>query len=138
MFSLGNRTAGKSHVPPDPHWARDAKGRFHRFTDLDPEEEGVKGVSGVFVIWHGGLRPEWLLVAKSGNLAFDFHKLAHDKDLMSFEARGGLFVTWALIKGDLQDGVVRFLSDILDPVLENPEFSSRNVPAIPVVLPTTE
>jgi hypothetical protein len=56
---------------------------------------------------------------------------------MDFEASGGLFVTWSLIRDEMQAGVVRFLTDTLNPVLENPELPSRDPSPIPVVLPTT-
>lgn len=137
MFNLKNRNVGNTDAAPDPNWARDARDRFYRFTALDPEEEGLTGVPGVFVIWHGGVRPEWLFVANSGNLAFDLHKQVQNEELMDYESRGGLFVTWSLIRDEKQAGVVRFLTDTLSPVLENPELPGKDISPIPVALPAT-
>ena len=36
---------------------------------------GLKGSSGVYVIWHAGLRPEWLTIGHAVNLAQTFEEL---------------------------------------------------------------
>jgi hypothetical protein len=119
----------------DPQWARSPTGRFHRFIHLDPEERGLSGVTGVFVLWHGGVKPEWVYVAKAKDLAAALHEVAKDEDVMYYEVRGGLFVTWSPILPQYQDGVVRFLAESLKPVIENPAAVALKAKAIPVFPP---
>ena len=121
--------------PRDPRWTRTPGGNFHRMVHLDPEDEGLAGRSGVFVIWHGGVRPRWVYVGRSNDLAADLHGFGNNRDVMDYEVHGGLFVTWSLIRTEFQDGVVAFLTDTLDPAVENPEVPGEDVLPIPVVPP---
>lgn len=126
---------GSSGDLMDPQWARTPTGRFHRFIHLDPEEQGLTKVTGVFVIWHGGVKPEWVYVAKAKDLAAAMHEVAKDEDVMYYEIRGGLFVTWSLVLPQHQDGVVRFLTDALKPVVENTAATGLKTKPIPVFPP---
>jgi hypothetical protein len=119
----------------DPRWAVDRRGKFHRLVHLDPEAEGLTGASGVFVVWHGGVRPRWVYVGRAQDLAGAFHRLGRDADVMDYEVNGGLFVTWSLIRTDYQDGVVRYLSDALSPAVENPDRPGTAVRPVPVSPP---
>ena len=49
-------------VPNDVSWIRSPRNQFYNFLNLDPEEMGLKKASGVYVIWHGGMRPEWIYI----------------------------------------------------------------------------
>lgn len=120
----------------DPKWAKTPTGRYHRFIYLDPEESGLTGVSGVFVIWHGGVRPEWVYVAKAKDLAAAMHEAAADEEIMHHELFGGLFITWSLVVPKYQDGVVRFLTEGLRPVVENPAAKGLKAAPVPVFPPT--
>ena len=119
----------------DPQWQKGANGRFHRFDLLDPEAEGLDNFGGVFVLWHAGSRPEWVYVGRSGDLARAFHELALDEDVMDYDRRGGLYVTWAPIREEFQAGVVRFLTEELKPVVENERAPGRETKPIPVLIP---
>lgn len=127
-----------SSLPPsDPQWARTPKGAFFRFADLDPEEQGLSEVGGIFVIWHGGVRPEWVYVGFTDNLASTFHQLGNNRDLMRYEVNGHLFVTWALVLPDYQEGAAVYLSRRLSPLIDNPELP--DLPAedeVPVLAPS--
>lgn len=103
--------------------------------NLDPEEEGLERASGVYVIWHAGSRPEWLYVGSSNDLARAFHAHGIDKEILSYEMRGGVFVTWALIREEFQGGAVRYLTEELQPVIANPQAPGSSVRAIAVQLP---
>jgi len=118
----------------DPHWAKTPKGKFHRLLFIDPVTQGLSGVGGVFVAWHGGLRPRWLYVGKSGNLAHDLDTLLDNEDIMAYDKRGGVFVTWALIRPEYQDGVLRYLIGAMKPEIEGPKPAKKGDP-IPVLLP---
>ena len=119
----------------DPKWVRSAAGRFHRFVRLDPQAEGLSRVSGVFVLWYVGARSEWVYVGRSNDLASTFDNLAEDDEVMDYEGRGGLFVTWAMIRGEYQNGVVRHLTDALKPLVDNPESQGNRAEPIPVIAP---
>ncbi len=120
---------------PDPRWVRSATGRFHRLVHLDPEAEGLKGVHGVYVVWHSGVKPMWVFIGKSKSLADTFHDLGDDQDIMSYEIHGGLFVTWAPIRDEFQDGVVRYLNLNLKPLVRNPALPGADVEPIAVMPP---
>ncbi len=124
--------AGK---PQDPNWARNPRGSFHRFVNLDPEEAGLSGVSGVYVIWHSGVRPGWVHVGDSDDLAKTFHRLGENEDILDYEVNGGLFVSWTLIRGEFQEGVVCYLTEAMDPLVKNPATSCKDVKPIPVIPP---
>lgn len=126
--------------PPveDPKWSRSESGHFRRFINLEPEEEGLSEKSGVFVIWHGGLRPRWVYVGASDDLAKDLDRMADDDDIMGYEVNGGLFVTWAAIRAEFQGGVVKYLNEAMDPLVENPWASTVDDEPVPVVFPGKE
>jgi len=120
----------------DPKWVKGPNGRFHRFIHLDPEESGLSGVSGIFVIWHGGIRPEWVYVAKAKDLAAAMHEAAGDEEIMHYELFGGLFIAWSPILPEYQDGVLRFLTEGMRPAVENPAAKGLKAAPVPVFPPT--
>lgn len=137
MGFLGTNS-NPSGFPPntaDPQWARTAVGRFPLFVQLDPEEAGLSGKSGVLVVWHGGVKPAWVWVGASNDLAATIHELAKDDDLMYYDLRGRLFVSWSMIKPDFQPGVVRFLNEHLKPIIDNPAADDIKADPIPVYPP---
>lgn len=121
--------------PEDPRWSRSASGVYRRFTKLDPEAEGLTEKSGVFVLWHGGLRPQWVYVGWTEDLAKALHDVGDDAEVMRFEINGGLFVTWALIKPEFQGGVAKYLNGAMDPLVDNPAAAALEEPPIPVIFP---
>lgn len=134
--SFGKKTA--TGPAQDPKWSRNASGHFRRFINLDPEVEGLTNKSGVFVIWHGGLRPRWVYAGASANMARALHDLSDDDDIMGYEVNGGLFVTWANIRDEFQGGVVKYLNDAMDPLVENPAAHVSKDGPVPVIFPGKE
>jgi hypothetical protein len=122
----------------DPGWVKLAGGRFHRFILLDAEKAGLAGIGGIYAIWHGGLRPEWVSIGKSDDLAAAFRDLAGNEDIRNYNVRGGLFVSWALIREEFRNGVLRFLNDSMKPLVPGPDTPGENVTPIPVIGPLTE
>ena len=121
---------------PDPKWARNNKtGHFFRLGHLDPEAEGLEKASGVYVIWHAGVRPRWVYVGRSDDLAATFHQVADDDAIMAYDVRGGLYCTWSSVRLELQDGVVNYLSQTLKPKIENPDRARREAVPVPVLPP---
>jgi len=136
-FASKNRppTPGPPGPPEDPRWSRSASGLFRRFAKLDPEAEGLEGKGGVFVIWHGGLRPRWVYAGSSGDMAKALHEVAADDDVMAYEVNGGLFVSWAFIKEEFRGGVVKYLNEAMDPLVENSAAAALEDDPIAVIFP---
>ena len=135
------RSKGKPIVsdgPMDPNWATSARGRFHRLIRLDPEAEGLSRLGGVYVVWHAGVRPEWVFVGHTEDLADTFHHVGRNSDIMEFEINGGLYVSWCLIREEYRDGVVRHLHDTLKPLVDNVAISGMDVAPVPIIAPRLE
>ena len=134
-MALFRRTPPKTPAtaaPQDPNWVRDGSGRYFRLLQLDPEGQGLAGTGGVFVIWHGGMRPAWVYVGAADDLARALHDIAANPDLRAHEIRGGLFVTWSLTHAPYRAGAVAYLQDLLMPVMVNPAAAGAEpVPVLP-------
>jgi len=126
----------KHNKPIDPSWQRNAAtDKFPRLLRMDPEEMGLKGKSGVFVIWHGGVRPSWVYVGQSRDLARDLTWCADNDDIRFFETFGGLFCSWTFIRKEYQAGAVKFLTDFTKPEVANPLAPGKAVDPIAILLP---
>ena len=68
--------------PRDIGWVRSPKNQFYNFLNLDPDEIGLKGVSGVYVVWQGGIRPEWVYIGHTPNLAGAFDAIYDNPEIM--------------------------------------------------------
>jgi len=120
--------------PQDPNWARTPKGRFNNLITFDPAQAGLDGLSGVFVVWHGGVKPHWVYVGRSDNLASAIDSILDNEDVLSYHRRGGLFVTWSTINKGYQDGVVRYLNQTMKPNVENTDID-ETVKPVAVTVP---
>lgn len=121
--------------PRDIAWVRSAKGGFFNFLNLEPEEMGLGGISAVFVIWHKGLRPQWVYIGRTDDLATTFEELRDDDGIRDYQMHGGLFTTWSMLKPEYQPGVERYLNQVMSPLEENPDAPDEDEPQIPVFLP---
>jgi len=121
--------------PLDPEWVRNARGKFYRLSMLDTVAEGLKGLSGVFVIWHSGVKPQWVYVGHSDDLASAIDAAAEDEDIGSYEINGGLFVTWSPVRKERQPGVVKFLHEAMKPAVQNPAVKSIEDGPVNVIVP---
>lgn len=131
-----NKAAPAYDGPPlDPDWARNKRGKFHRLTMLDTLAEGLNGLSGVYVIWHSGVKPQWVYVGASDNMGHAIDWAAEDDDIFSYEVNGGLYVTWSPILKERQGGVLKFLHDSMRPAVENPAVKSIQDGPINVKVP---
>jgi len=122
----------------DPKWARSRKGNFYRLIYLRPENEGLSGLSGIYVVWHGGLKPEWITVGKSANLARTLDDLLDNEDIEYYEKRGGVFVTWSQIRAEFQDGALKYLIEDLDLLVPPAKVPAKKIKMIPIFPPGSE
>jgi drug/metabolite transporter superfamily protein YnfA len=68
-------------------------------------------------------------------LARTFHEVADDEEVMAYDAHGGIFVAWAMIKKEFQNGVVRHLNDALGPKIKNKAGALKKAKPVPVQPP---
>ncbi len=127
--------------PVDIKWVRSAKGKFHNLLFLDTVSEGLDGKSGVFTIWTGGVKPLWLYAGSSGDLGRVLDDFIDDADLEEHYGRSGAYVSWAMVKPEFQDGIVRYLNEVMNPEVENDkvkQLKKNKVQMIAVFLPGQE
>lgn len=139
LFGSGDDdTPVKITEPVDPNWVHTPEGTFLPFLSLDPEELGLNSVGGVYLIWHGGVRPEWVYAGHSRDLAAAFHHAGSNADITSFEKNGGLFVAWAPVKEAYRPGVVKYIQDSFKTLVANPgDFTDKTEP-VPVLPPVAK
>ncbi|NQU62469.1 MAG: hypothetical protein HQ512_15155 [Rhodospirillales bacterium] len=115
LFGKKKKTAELDGPPRDISWIKSPKNVFYRFFNLDPDEEGLKNMSAVFVLWHGGYRPEWIHAGKTDDMAATINEIYANEEIMDYDRDGKLFITWSQIKPEFQDGVVLYLNQVMTP-----------------------
>ncbi len=121
--------------PVDPGWVTTREGGFFEFLSLDPEEIGLSGVGGVYLIWHGGVRPEWVFTGHTNDMAAAFHSAGQNKEITYYENNGGLFVAWAPVLADYRPGVVKYIEENFKTVVASSEMYTDKTLPVPVFAP---
>jgi len=135
LFGIGDDEPERITQPVDPNWVHTPSGGFLPLLSLDPEELGLNNVGGVYLIWHAGVRPEWVYAGHSKDLAAALHHAGNNPDISYFEKNGGLFVAWALVKEIYRPGVVKYIQETFKTQVENPgDYTEKTVP-VPVIAP---
>jgi hypothetical protein len=138
LFGFGDDDSKQITEPVDPNWVRTPEGGFLPLLTLDPEELGLNNVGGVYLVWHAGVRPEWVYAGHSNNLAAALHQAGNDPDINYFEKNGGLFVAWAPVMEKYRAGVVKYLNETYNVQVPNvSDFSDETVP-VPVIPPVAK
>jgi hypothetical protein len=135
IFGKSKKKAPPSGPPQDVAWIRSPKKRFYKFLNLEPEEMGISDMSAIYVLWHQGIRPQWVYVGWTDNLERAFVELRRDPEITDYDRNGGLYVTWSMIKPEFQPGVVKYLNQVMNPVVINPDMPGEDEEPIPVLLP---
>ena len=134
----GNDKPEQISAPVDPNWVHTQTGAFPSLLSMDPEEMGLNNVGGVYLIWHAGVRPEWVYAGHSKDLAAALHHAGNNHDINYFEKNGGLFVAWALVKEAYRPGVVKYLQETFKTQVDNSgDFTDKTVP-VPVIAPVAK
>lgn len=120
FFGGGKKSEAKSGVL-EVAWSKNAAGKFRRLPFVELAKENVSGVSAIYVIWHGGVKPGWVYVGMAEDLAMDITDAKQSSEIMSYDMRGGVFITWQTFPAKMAPGVFAFLSDVLQPEVRNPE-----------------
>jgi len=135
LFGSNNDKTERITEPVDPNWVHTPEGAFLPFLSIDPEEIGLSRVGGVYLIWHGGVRPEWVYAGHTKDMAAAFHHAGTNKEITYYEQNGGLFVAWALVKEPYRPGVVKYIQESFKTLVPNTgDFNDKTVP-VPVTPP---
>jgi len=116
-------------------WAKTKTGKFRRLPFLDLNRERLDNLSGVYVVWHGGTKPGWVYVGMTDDLHMDLLDIKENKDVIAYDVRGGLFVTWQVFPKSQRAGIFAFLSKVLQPEIRNPEAETVKADPIKVLPP---
>lgn len=135
LFGKSKKKKAPSGPPQDVAWVKSAKNRYFKFLNLEPDEMGLENISAVYVLWHQGVRPQWVYVGQTEDLGRTLQELRRDTEIVDYDKHGGLFVTWSMIKPEFQPGVLRYLHQVLRPVVVNPDIPGEEEEPIPVLLP---
>lgn len=140
LFGMGRKEPKTPKIPDnalpsDPKWVRNRRGKYHRLIHLDTRAEGLDGLSGVYVIWHSGVAPRWVWVDRTNDLAETLDAIVDEDDVMFYEKHGGLYVTWAPVRGEYQPGVLRYLHEQMKPEITNPDVRQIDADPVPVYIP---
>jgi hypothetical protein len=131
---FGTKDKKPPSAPVPLSWVRNKNDKFHKFVTLDVERAGVKG-GGIFILWHSGAKPRWVMVGASADLAGDIAKLLDDQELLQYNAHGGLFLSWAPVRPEYHAGVIKYLRESMKPLIDRGPPSPADVDPIPVTAP---
>ena len=131
FWSLGSIRQPKAQ---DIKWRKSPRGDYYRLFMIDDVSDlKLDGVGGVYILWHGGLQPSWLLAGATEDLGHSFSELMDDPDIREYDSRGHVFMSWSPIVDEFREGVVHFIAKHTNPTFEC-DFDDREDP-IPVLLP---
>lgn len=135
FFKSAKSDKGAAFLPGthDPQWTRSPNGKFHKLSFLN--FDASMAVGGVYVVWHGGIRPQWVYVGASDNVGQALEKLLDNREIMDYDVHGGLFATWSKILPEFRPGVLRHLKETMQPLVNNPAIAGDPVKPIAVLLP---
>ncbi len=141
-MALFGRGKSQDSKPPqgvvDLQWVRSPDGDFWQLHQLKPDTLNIRGVGGVYVLWHGGLKPTWVYAGESTSLGRALTEVADNKEITQYRARGGLYASWAVVSEELRRGILLYLTRAMKPLVTNPRAptqESEHTRLIPVVIP---
>lgn len=117
QFWKGKGSSSKTppKAPVDIEWQRDERGYYYRLLRLRPGEAGLARVGGVYVLWSRGVHPKWIYVGATGDLGAAIGQARDTPEILAFEGRGSVYVSWSQIKPEYRDGVALYLRNTLTP-----------------------
>lgn len=138
LFGSDDDEPAKFTQPVDPNWVRTPQGTFLPFLTLDPEEMGLSGMGGIFLIWHGGVKPQWVYAGHSTDLAAAFHQVGNMSEVNEYEVNGGLWVGWAPVKQPYRAGAVKYMDEHFNTLVKNEGAYNAKTEPVPVIAPATK
>jgi len=104
----------------DIEW-RPGAGVYPRLSDIAAPPLG--GRSGLYVLWHLGVRPQWVRVGFTMDLGGAVSVLANTPEVTGYAAHDGPFLAWRECTPTEAAGWLRFLTLRLEPILQTPALA---------------
>lgn len=105
---------------------------------LEVTDEDLKPLvekSGVFVLWHRGVRPQWVFAGVAHDVAAALAAARVDSDIEKYALNDGVYVSWALLPLEECPGVVLYLRNQMQPaVVSGPLVEMMSPPETPAEL----
>lgn len=73
--------------------------------------------SGVFVLWHRGIRPQWIFCGYSSDLVVALAAARGDHDVQKYALNEGVYVAWAQLSVEDCAGVTLHLRQHMEPAM---------------------
>lgn len=118
------------------HFWQPADKPYPNIAALDPAAEDLFEKSGIYALWHLGVRPQWLRVGVSANLGTTLTALAKESWVIAHGKNRGVYAAWAWAPPEQGMGVVRFLIDKLQPAFQDGAYPDERA-VEPAVAPVT-
>jgi len=115
---------------PTVNWNKCQGEVWCKLNSVSLSHQHFDNMEGVYIIWHGGPKPATVYVGR-GVIRERLTEHRKNSQIQQFEPLG-LFVTWARVAPEQQDGVEAFLAQRLKPSVTE---SSPNVTPIDINLP---
>jgi len=96
-------------------------GNYPRLLTLEPQ--ALVGRSGLYLLWHLGVRPCWIRAGASPDLAAAVVQLARAPDVANFSSHDGPFLSWCFCGLEKASGYVNFLARRLRPALQDQAYT---------------
>lgn len=87
--------------------------RLHSF-----DSRLLAGRSGLYLLWHLGVRPQWLRAGFSKDLGAAAAHLTKTSEISAFIPHDGPFFSWSFCVPEIAPGLVNFLVHRLSPALQ--------------------
>ncbi len=127
LFRGAPSAAAAVDEPDDPQWWRPSGGYYLRLLSIQLDLGALRGIGGVYVLWHRGVKPGWLYAAATADLGRSLAECRDHPAILSYESRGSVYVTWSRVAPKFRASVVNYLRDAMS--LEFGESMSWDDPA---------
>ena len=108
-------------------WIKGKSGKYFRLISIDENSKSLVQQGGVFIIWaKWGNKTTWLYVGSTADLGKSFKAAKNDPQIMSYEGKGRIGVTWALSNPKYRGRIAAYLKTLLKPVVDKPELSEES------------
>lgn len=113
------KAAWSNDGPPAGLVWHPSSGNFPRLASLDTAAYDLAGRPGLYLLWHLGVRPQWLHVAFTQDLDVAGRTLAATPEIAAYAAHDGPFFGWMFCDAEKAHGFVAFLVSKLRPALQS-------------------
>ena len=116
-------------------WFRNNNNNFHQLSTVDLSHSHFSGLEGVYIIWY---KPKLDIIQTvyvgKGEIRERLRSHQNDAQIRLYGPSSGntLYVSWANVPSDLQDGIEKYLHEKLRPLLGQ---RSPDATPVPVNMP---